>query len=216
MTDWLTDWLSPSIPFLLDKIMGPHIAKFPPFHGTRRFITIFRGPHPSLYPEPHKFSPYHPIIFLQDLFQYWFSSLHVFQTQSLLIYLLFHVRHGTRQIRLPWFDQSNIIWQGVQLRKSSICSLYWSFSSSNPVSTQCRGRQNHSYFIFGKSRVPFLVLKPNCWERLVVNFLSPSRYLFQATTTVSKTLPIMLIILFLTLLYMSKWKRNKTNNNKEE
>ena len=52
----LTYSLAPWGRVLLEKLTGPQSRKFPAFHGTRRFITVFQVPATCPYPEPDESS----------------------------------------------------------------------------------------------------------------------------------------------------------------
>jgi hypothetical protein len=53
-----------------DVVQGSHkfIQNFPKFHGTRRFIFVFKEPPTIPYPDPNQSSPYHLILSLYDPF----------------------------------------------------------------------------------------------------------------------------------------------------
>jgi hypothetical protein len=54
---------------LLGKLtLSQLVKKFPPFYGTRRFITALQDPATCSYPEPAQSSPCTPITLLEDPF----------------------------------------------------------------------------------------------------------------------------------------------------
>jgi len=53
-------YLSQLIEVLQNLIVTHLVKKFSASYGTRRFITVFKGPATGPYPEPHESSPYFP------------------------------------------------------------------------------------------------------------------------------------------------------------
>jgi hypothetical protein len=69
LTYLLTSSLTPWSRLLLEKLTGSQLVKkFPPFYGTRRFITAFKVPATCPYPEPDQSSPCTPIPIPEDPF----------------------------------------------------------------------------------------------------------------------------------------------------
>ena len=64
--NYLHDFLE-QIPFSVDA--NQSATQILHFFGTYRFITVFITEHMEVYPDPGKFNPTFPILFLSDTFQ---------------------------------------------------------------------------------------------------------------------------------------------------